>query len=158
MKFTLLILILLSTFQLFGSDKSTVTLSEKGHSSSGGGDRSTEIEIKLSNGWNNGPMSSEDKVKALKKSIAFYQLMVSKKVDLSKSITAAYAEKAISEVFKELIPNVPIEYKGVKPEETVETMAITKASLEKVLNYLDEAAGVYFIYSEKGILVSSEPE
>ncbi|MFT6793104.1 MAG: hypothetical protein ACJAR1_001094 [Rubritalea sp.] len=158
MKFMLLILIFLSTFQLFGSDKSTVTLSEKGYSSSGGGDRSAEIEIKLSNGWNNGPMSSEDKVKALKKSIAFYQLMVSKKVDLSKSITAAYAEKAISEVFKELIPNVPIEYKGVKPEETVETMAITKASLEKVLNYLDEAAGVYFIYSEKGILVSSEPE
>ena len=158
MKLTLLILLSLSTCQLFGSEKSTVTLSEKGHSSTGGGDRATEIEIKMSNGWNNGPMTTEDKIKSLKRHIVFYQLMAAKKVDLSKLITAAYAEKPISEVFKELIPNVSIEYKGVKPEEMVGTMAITKAPLEKVLKYLDEAAGVYFTYTDKGIIVSAKPE
>lgn len=158
MKIIQLLVFLFSLATVVASDKSTVTLSEKGHSSSGGGNRATEIEVKLSNGWNNGPMSTEDKIKALEQSIAFYKLMVSKKVDLSKSITAAYAEKPLSDVLKELIPEVPVEYKGVDPSETVQSMAITKAPLEKVLKYLDKAAGVYFSYSEKGLLISSKPK
>ncbi len=157
MKFILLISLALTTSTVIGSDKFTVTLSERGHSSSGGKDRETEIEIKLSNGLGNGPMSTTDKVKALQKHVRFYQLMDSKKIDLSKPITAAYAEKPLSEILKELIPNIVIKFNGVDPKVTVESMAITQAPLEKVLMYLDKASGVYFSYSDKGLLVSAKP-
>jgi len=148
----------MSTCSLLATDKSTVVLSSKGHSSFGGSGRETEIEVKLSNGWNNGPMTTEGKIKALEQRIIFYKLMRANKVDLAKPVTAAFAEKPLSEALKELIPEITVKYKGVNPQETVGSMAITKAPLEKVLNYLDDASGVYFIYTEKGLTVSSKPQ
>ncbi len=152
------LLVAASTCSLFAAEKSTVTLSKGGHSISGGGDRETEIRIKLSNGWNNGPMKTEDKIKALKQKIVFYELMRANKIDLSKPITAAYASKPLSEVLKELIPGIAVKYENVSPQETVESMAITKTPLEKVLTYLDDAAGVYFTYTAEGLTVSSKPK
>ena len=99
----------------------------------------------------------EDKINLLENQIAFYRLMASKNIDLKKSITAVYADKPLKQICEELIPSVPIEFQGVDPNEIVGSMKITNAPLEQVLQYLDEAAGVNFSFSNKGILVQSGP-
>lgn len=57
------------------------------------------------------------------------------------------SNKPLSEVFKELIPHIPVEFLRVDQNVTVESMTITKVSLDKVFQYLDDAAGVYFSFS-----------
>ena len=154
----ILILTALQLLPALADDKPTIDLSENGHSLSGGGGRDKEIEVKFGSGIRDADVSVVDKIKILERKLNFYRLMTSKKVDLEKSITATYKNKPLSKVFKELIPDVPVEFKGVDQDVTVESMTITKVSLDKVFQYLDEAAGVYFSFSEKGLLVTAKPQ
>lgn len=151
-----ILLFSLGALSVIASDKASVTLTESGYSSSGGrGDES--VEVKISKGWSNAAISAEEKIFALEQKIAFYKLMEAHEVNLEKKVTAAYSEKPLGKVLKDLLPGVPIEYKGVDASEKVKSMSITKASLESVLIWLDDAAGVYFTFSEKGIKVSAKP-
>ena len=113
---------------------------------------------KPTSGMRDADLPVVDKIKILERKLNFYRLMTSKKVDLEKSITATYKNKPLSEVFRELIPDIPVEFKGVDQDVTVESMTITKVSLDKVFQYLDEAAGVYFSFSEKGMLITAKPQ
>ena len=155
-KIALILLIQIPWIAIAG-EKSTVTLTESGYSASGGGNRPKEVGVKISMGFRNEPILIAKKIDALERQLAFYRLMSDNKVDLDKEITAAYANQPLGKIFEELIPGVPIEFRGVDRNETVESMAITKAPLEKVLQYLDEAAGVFFTFSADGIIVTNEP-
>ena len=139
-------------------DKPTVDLTENGHSVSGGGLRAEEIDIQFGSGMLDADVPVVDKIKILERKLNYYRLMNSKKVDLEKGITATYKNKPLSEVFKELIPGIPVEFKGVDQKVTVDSMKITKVSLDRVFQYLDDAAGVYFSFSEKGMLVTATPQ
>ena len=154
----ILILTALQILPALAGDKPTVDLTENGHMLSGGGGRAKEIEVKFSSGMRDADLPVVDKIKILERKLNFYRLMTSKKVDLEKSITATYKNKPLSEVFRELIPDIPVEFKGVDQDVTVESMTITKVSLDKVFQYLDEAAGVYFSFSEKGMLITAKPQ
>jgi hypothetical protein len=157
-----LILLTLISLSAFAGNKPTVTLTESGCSMSGSvsGDKLIKrkmIRNILTPNSLDDKINIDDKINFLENQIAFYRLMASKNIDLQKSITAAYADKPLKQICEELIPGIPIEFQGADPNETVGSMEITKTPLEQVLQYLDEAAGVNFSFSNKGILVQSGP-
>jgi hypothetical protein len=153
MKIKLIALSAILASPLLALDKATVELSNQGHKSTGG--EAPKVKIEISKEWE---LPTEDKTRALEQKLAFYQLMSAKKVDLLKPITAVYAEQPLADVLKEILPGINVDYNGVDPGVTVKSMKVTKAPLGKVLEYLDNAAGVYFVFSDKGVLVSSKPK
>lgn len=154
----ILILTVLQLMPALAGDKATVDFNENGHSVSGGGPRAEEIDLQFGSGMREAEVPVADKIRILERKLSYHRLMTGKKVDLEKSITATYKNKPLGEVFKELIPGIPVEFKGVDQKVTVGSIKITKVSLDKVFQSLAEAAGVYFSFSEKGLLVTATPQ
>lgn len=142
----------------YAASKAKITLNEDSMSSTGGSSRPVEITIKFSKGFfSDDPIPNEEKIKAMKMEIAYYQFLDTYKIDLSKKITAKYTKKKLATVIKELLPKVNVKFDGVDPQVMVESFDITEAKLKTVLKYLDRASGVYLTYSKDGILVTSKP-
>jgi hypothetical protein len=78
-------------------------------------------------------------------------------IDLSKEITATYTEKPLADVLKEILPKVPVKFDGADAKVTVKSLTANKARLSAVIEHLDDAAGVYFVFTEEGITVKAEP-
>jgi hypothetical protein len=136
--------------------KRKVKLEAKSSSISGGGSREKKVDIEFSKGFDDDPIPTADKIKALKQKISFYLLMTKHKVDLEKSISKVYTDKSLSKVLDELAPEVPIKFEGVDRKVTVMDMTLKQVQLDRVFDFLDQAAGVYFSYSEQGILITNE--
>jgi hypothetical protein len=95
---------------------------------------------------------------ALQEKLHFYELFKKYKLDPNKEINAVYAGKPLKDVLAELLPAVPVKFDGVDDGVTIDSMAIAKTSLETVCEHLDEAAGVFFRFTEQGITVTAKPE
>ena len=145
--------ILSLAFCCYGDDKVTVRLNDGSYSTSGGSGRAEKIKVEIRRGIIPKPISTEEKIAALKEKLRFYELMHQHNVDLNRKINAVYTDKQLKIILTDLIPNVPVKFDGVDPKVTVESMTIAKTSLEKVCEYLDAAAGVYFRFTDAGISV-----
>ena len=143
----------------FAAGKATVTLDGSGYSSSGGFGRVKMPEVEVSKGFGNKKhdIPVAEQIAALRQQIAYLTLMDKHGVDLSKEITAAYAEKPLADALKELLPGVTVKFDGADEKVTVQSMAVNKARLSAVIEHLDDAAGVYFEFSDAGITISAEP-
>ena len=141
------------------ADKATVMLNAGGYTFSGGSDRVKMPEVEVSKGFGGKKhdIPVAEQIAALKAHIGYLTLMGKHNIDLSKEITAAYAEKPLADALKELLPGVPVKFDGADEKVTVQSMAISKARLSAVIEHLDDAAGVYFVFSEEGITVRAEP-
>jgi hypothetical protein len=154
---TIIIGILCFTVCCYGYEKVKVSLNDGGNSTIGGSGRAERIKVELRKGFGQRAISIEEKVAALKEKLHFYELMQQHKVDLSREINAVYTDKPLKNILAELLPNVPVKFDGVDTSVTVESMAIAKTPLETVCDYLDAAAGVYFRFSDQGIIVAATP-
>lgn len=156
-RITLAAILLTSLAQ--ADEKAYVDLTSSGYSSSGGGDRPKAVEVEVSRGFgskkNDIPVAEQ--IAALKSQIGYLTLMEKHGIDISKEITAKYAEKPLAGILKELLPGVPVKFDGVDEKETVKQLNSNKARLSAVIEWLDDAAGVYFTFSETGIVVTSKP-
>ena len=138
-------------------EKATVSLNDGSYSLSGGGDRPETVKVEIRKGFGHHPISVDQKVAVLTEKLHFYELLKHYQVDPNKVITAAYADKPLKTVLAELLPNVPVKFDGVDSGVTVESMTVVKTPLEKVCEYLDAAAGVYFQFTEQGITDTATP-
>ena len=55
------------------------------------------------------------------------------------------------------LPGVVVKFSGVEAGVTVGSLPARQAPLAQVMEYLDDAAGVYFSFSEGGIEVGPKP-
>lgn len=155
---TTIFLLIFITGSSHAGSKAKITLNEDSMSSTGGSSRPVEISIKFSKGFfSDDPISNQEKIKAMKREIAYYQFLDTYNIDLSKRITAKYTEKKLAAVINELLPKVNVKFEGVDPKVTVDSFDIKDAKLQTVLKHLDKASGVYLSYSKDGILVTSKP-
>lgn len=140
-------------------DKATVNLDAGGYSSSGGSGRVKMPEVEVSKGFgskkNDIPVAEQ--IAALKSHIGYLTLMQKHSIDLTKEVTATYTEKPLADIFKEILPKVPVKFDGADAKVTVKSLTANKARLSAVIEFLDDAAGVYFVFSEEGITVKAEP-
>ncbi len=141
----------------YAQEKMTVTLNDGSYTTSGGDGREESVKVELQKGFGHKSIPVEEKIAALKEKLNFYELASKYKVDLSKQISAVYADKPLKSILAELLPNVPVKFDGVDNGVTVESMAIVKTPLETVCEYLDAAAGVYFQFTDQGITISAKP-
>jgi len=141
----------------FDDKKASVHLEATSWSSSGGGGREQDIKVTLQRGFEDKPLPLQQKIKALQQKQAFYALMLAKGIDLEKPVEAEYRNKPLKEIFAELLPGVAIEFKGECAGETVQQLSSKKAKMEQVLEFLDDACGLYFNYKADSIEVSKDP-
>jgi hypothetical protein len=139
------------------SDKPVVELTEAGSSSGGGIARDTELTVQVTKAFFRDPIPLDDKIAALQDKLNFYALVKRNQIDLQKKITATYAEKPLAEILAELLPEIKVTFDGVDKGVTVENMTVENADLERVWDYLDDGAGVYFRYTETGLTVKPGP-
>jgi hypothetical protein len=71
-------------------------------------------------------------------------------------IPKALLEK-LTDVMAQLYRVVPVKFDGVDEKVTIKSMVCNDALMFSVLSWLDDAAGVYFDFSENGIRVTSGP-
>lgn len=140
-------------------DKASVTLDAGGYSSSGGSDRvdMPEVEVTKGIGSRKHDIPVAEKVAALRQHIAYLTLMEKHGVDLGKKVTAKYEDIPLAKILGELLPKVPVKFDGVDENETVKSLDCKDAPLRSVIDWLDDAAGVYFGFSEEGITVRAAP-
>lgn len=153
----IVILILSLAVCCYAQDKVTVTLNDGSSSTSGGFERPEKISVEIRKGFGNKPIPVDEEIAALQEKLHFYELLKQYKLDPSKEINAVYTDKPLKAVLAELLPNVPVKFDGVDGGVTVESMAIAKTPLETVCENLDAAAGVYFRFTEQGIIVAATP-
>jgi len=139
--------------------KASVTLDGSGYSSSGGSGRPKLPEVEISKGF--GSKKHEipvaEQIAALREHIDYLTLMEKHGVDPGKQVTAIYKDVPLADVLRELMPKVPVKFDGVDEKVTIKSMVCNDALMFSVLSWLDDAAGVYFDFSENGIRVTSGP-
>lgn len=143
---------------LHADDKATVVLDANGYSSSGGSDRPVMAEVEVKKGFGKKkeiPISEQ--IAALKSHIAYLTLMEKHGIDLAKPITATFTEVPLVDALKELLPKVPVKFEGADAAVTIKSLKAEKARLAAVIDFLDKAAGVYFVFTDEGIIVKAEP-
>lgn len=140
-------------------EKASVMLDASGSSSSGGSGREVALKVDISKGFGSKKhdIPVPEQIAALRQHIAYLTLMEKHKVDLRKEITGVYVDAPLADVLKEVLPDVSVKFDGVDEKETVKSLTCAKASLASVISWLDDAAGVYFVFSETGILVTAKP-
>lgn len=146
--------LMVSSFISIAGEKSEVMIEKNGFAATNAAGRKEEVKIKMQRGiFNKTEVSLDEKIDALKSKLAFYELLKSHKIDPSKEIKVKYRNKLLTEALKELLPNVPVKFEGVKEDVTIGKLTANEASLEKVCEYLDNATGVYFRFSKEGLFV-----
>jgi hypothetical protein len=158
MKPFFLLAFLLSPFA-HADDKATVNLDAGGYASSGGSGRPKLPEVEVSKGFGSEKniIPVAEQIAAVKSHLGYLTLMQKHSIDLSKEITATYTEKPLADVLKEILPKVPVKFDGADAKVTVKSLTANKARLSAVIEHLDDAAGVYFVFTEEGITVKAEP-
>lgn len=141
------------------ADKASVMLDQSGYSSSGGSGRVKLAKVEVSKGFGSkkNQIPLKEQIAVLQEHIDYLTLMEKHGVDPGKKVTSIYKDVPLADVFRELMPNVPVKFEGVDEKETVKSLICSDAPISLVIEHLDDAAGVYFSFSEQGITVSSKP-
>lgn len=155
---SLLFFVVLFSPLAHADNKAYVTLSAGGYSSSGGGDRpkTAEVEIKKGFGSKKNDIPVAEQIAVLKTHINYLTLMEKHGIDLAKEVDATYTEKPLADALNELLPKVPVKFDGVDPAVTIKSLKAEKTRLATVIQFLDDAAGVFFVFTEDGITVKAE--
>lgn len=158
MKSTLFLAALLLPAIALAGNKASVTLTKGGFSSSGGSGRPKVIEVKVGMRFSNDPLPVADRIGALEQKLVFYRLLEKHELDPDKAITGSFENTPLKDALAEVIPGVPVVFEdGVDAGVTVEKLDSKDAKLEAVVDFLDDAAGVFFSFSDDGLHVKAEP-
>ena len=136
--------------------KAEVQIEENGSSTSGGMRQEVAI-VSVKKGFFSDPMPIEEKIAALESMTSFYRLLQQQGVDPEQKVTGDYTGMKLKDVLAQLLPKMTVEFRDVDDAVTILKMTATEARLEQVLDYLDDAAGVYFTYSQGGLAITSAP-
>ncbi len=154
---SIIIAILSAATCCYAQEKMTVSLNDGAYTMTGGSGRVESTRIEFRKGFSREPITVEKKILALKEKLHFYELALEYKVDLDKKIDAIYVNKPLKDILGVLLPNVPVKFDGVDNGVKVQSMTVAQTPIEKVCEYLDSAAGVYFNFTDKGIMVTANP-
>ena len=141
------------------SDKrATIMLNKDSYSISNGGIREATVKVKIEKGFfSKSQLTLDDKIKALKSKIRYYEFLKTYNIDSSQTYSLVYKEKLLKEALNELIPNVPVTFNNVKEDTKIKDFMASDTSLETILEYLDDAAGIYFEFNEVALVINKTP-
>jgi len=116
--------------------------------------RKKEIKIEIQrDAFDKKKIPLDEKIVALRSKLAFYELLKLHKIDPYKETKVKYRDRPLMGALKELLPDISVKFEGVDKEVTIRKMTANKVTLERVCEYLDNAAGVYFRFSKEGLIV-----
>ena len=142
---------------VFATEKASVTLENGGAVAMGGAGRQKEVRIKMSKGIGKSDVGMDEQIVALRQQLEFLKLAKKHGVDPGKKVDLVCKERPLAEVLKELLPGVAVKFSGVEERVTVGSLSASQAPVSQVVEYLDDAAGVYFAFSGEGIAVLEKP-
>lgn len=164
MKTTLLLASLLVTVSVsagpkvvISDDRKAEVQVEENGSSTSGGMRQEVAVVTVKKGFFSDPMPLDERIAALESVADFYRLLKAQGVDPDRKVSGEYTGMKLKDVLAELLPDMPVEFRDVDDSVTVLKMSVTDASLEKVLDLLDDGTGVYFSYSTRGMVITAAP-
>jgi hypothetical protein len=148
----------LFTSLLHADNKASVMLSAGGYSSSGAENRpkTADVEVKKGFGSKKYDIPLAEQIAVLKSHTNYLSLMEKHGINIEKEVDATYTEKPLADALKELLPKVPVKFDGVDPAVTIKSLKAEKARMTTVIQFLDDAAGVFFVFTEEGITVKAE--
>ena len=149
-------IMLLAAYNYADDDKVSVNITENGFSTSGGFGREKALTVTIEKSFANETLTVDQKIWALQDRLCFYKLVKQHNIDLGMKVTVAYADEPLKPVLAKLLPGINVTFQGVKEDVTIGSMTAVKTDVEKVCNYLGEACGVYFHFTEQGLIVTSE--
>ena len=138
------------------SSGSNVSLNGGNSSRYGGGKREESFNVKITKGFRHN-IPIDDKIAALEQKIIFYKLLKKHHIDINQKIDGNYTNLQLRSVLETLLPGIKIKFNGVGEEITIANMTVKQSRLESVLDSLDNAAGVYFQFTKRGLTVSGMP-
>lgn len=142
---------------VFATEKASVTLENGGAVAAGGAARQKEVRIKMSKGIGKNEVGVDEQIVALRQQLEFLKLAKKHGVDPAKKVDLVCKERPLAEMLRELLPGVAVRFDGVAEGVTVESLSASQAPVRQVVEYLDDAAGVYFAFSGEGIAVMEKP-
>lgn len=102
-------------------------------------------------------MPIDEKIAALESMVCYYTLLKQQGIDPEQKMSGDYTGAKLKDVLAQLLPSMPVDFRDVDDSVTILKMTAENAALEKILDFLDDGAGVYFSYTMSGLIITSTP-